>query len=95
MRSDTTLDNHPVVVLWVSELIKVVEINQPFSALVRKMKISKGCKRDFLKPGCDDTIIKMGRYSCRESCRAPYLDDKMEATRDHAKSKKVNYYHYL
>ena len=60
MRSDTTLDDHPVVFLWMSQVKEVDEIDQQFSVLVRKMNIGKGCKREFLKPCCDDTFIKRG-----------------------------------
>ena len=65
MRSDTTLDDHPVVALWMSQVKEVVEIDQQFSVLVRKMNIGKGCKRDFMKPKpcCDDTLIKRGKIS--------------------------------
>ena len=76
MRGDTTLDDRPVVALWMSKVKEIVEVDQQFSVMVRKMNIGKGCKRDLLEPGSDDTVIKRGKNSCRRSCIALYLNDE-------------------
>lgn len=52
MRGDITLDDRPAVALWMS---KVREVDPQFSVMVRRMNIDKASKRDFLKPGSDDT----------------------------------------
>ena len=51
------LDDRPVVTMWMAELKGIVHVDQQFSVMVRKMKIGKACKRDFMKPGC--TVVYM------------------------------------
>ena len=76
MRGDITLDDRPAVALWMSTVREVVEVDPQFSVMVRRMNIDKASKRDFLKPGSDDTVIRRAKNSCRRSCIGLYLDDE-------------------
>ena len=65
-----------------------MEVDPQFSVMMRRMNIGIGSKRDFLKPGSDDTAIRRARNSCRRSCLGLYLDDERWPGRIYTK---VNY----
>ena len=74
MKTDITVEERPVVALWMSGISELVEVDPQFSVDIRKMKLGKTCKRSLLKPGCRDTTI-VGTNSVRRSCMALFLDD--------------------
>ena len=79
MRCDSQLDERQIVALWMAGVnaLNDLNIDNDFSVMVRRMKIGKGgVKRPFLKPGCQEAILKGKTNTTRKSCVVLFLDDQ-------------------
>ena len=67
-----SFNNRFSVVLWTCRVNELIDLDPTFSLVVRRISFGK---RDLLKPGHHDGVIRPGKSIIRRRCLALYVDD--------------------